>query len=97
MLRGGSTRSKGRPKGTMLPATFSCPRCKCPALYLARPSGLDRLMSVVGLSPARCMTCGKRFYLRSSQVKNYISKPAKRTWAYSESAESHGAESDRAA
>lgn len=64
----------------MLPATFSCPRCKCHALYLAhRKDLLDWLMSAVGLRPVRCMTCEKRFYVRHSRVKHYESEPLKHT------------------
>jgi len=28
-------------------------------------------MSAIGLRPAGCMTCNKRFYLRHSRVKDY--------------------------
>lgn len=79
-LRGGSTPQPRRLKRIMLPATFTCPRCKCHAIYLARRRGLDRLMSLFGLRPARCMTCDKRFYLRHSRVKNY--DPETRTSHY---------------
>jgi DNA-directed RNA polymerase subunit RPC12/RpoP len=64
----------------MLPATFRCPRCKCHALYLARRRGLDWLMTVFGLRPARCMTCSKRFYLRHSRVKQFNLGPPKDTF-----------------
>jgi hypothetical protein len=68
----------------MLPATFSCPRCKCHALYLPhRKALLDRLMSVLGLRPVRCMTCDKRFYVRHSRVKQYDSEAPRRTFAQS--------------
>jgi transcription elongation factor Elf1 len=54
----------------MLPATFSCPRCRCHALYRTRRRGLDWLMSVVGLKPVRCFTCDKRFYMRHSRLSD---------------------------
>ena len=59
----------------MLPATFSCPRCKCHALYRTRRRGLDWLMSLMGFRPVRCMTCDKRFYLLHSRVRDYDEPP----------------------
>jgi hypothetical protein len=53
----------------MLPASYSCPRCKCNALYRTHRKGcLDWLMSAIGLRPARCFTCNKRFYIRWSKI-----------------------------
>ena len=54
---------------TMLPPTFSCPRCKCKAALRAHRRGLNWFMSLVGFRPAQCFTCSKRFYLRHSLVK----------------------------
>jgi hypothetical protein len=59
----------------MLPAKFSCPRCKCHALYQTRRRGVDWLMSAIGLRPVRCMTCEKRFYMRHSWLKGYEEPP----------------------
>jgi hypothetical protein len=55
----------------MLPPSFSCPSCKCHALYRTRRSGFGWLMSLVGFWPARCFTCNKRcyVYLRRSPFK----------------------------
>jgi hypothetical protein len=47
----------------MLPPTFSCPYCKCHALYRIRRKGFGWLMSLFGFRPARCYTCGKKFYV----------------------------------
>jgi hypothetical protein len=47
----------------MLPPTFSCPYCKCHALYRTRRKGFGWLMSLFGFRPARCYTCGKSFYV----------------------------------
>jgi len=56
----------------MLPPTFSCPYCKCHALYRTRRKGFGWLMSLFGFRPARCYTCGKRFYVlvRRSRIKH---------------------------
>ena len=54
-------------------------------------------MSAIGLSPVRCLTCEKRFYLRSSRVKSYVSEPPKRTFVHTERAQSHGAKPGKAA
>jgi hypothetical protein len=54
----------------LLPDTFSCPRCKCHALYRTRrKGGLDWLMSFFGLRPVRCFTCSKGFYIRHSRIR----------------------------
>jgi hypothetical protein len=47
----------------MLPASYTCPRCKCHALYRTRRKGLGWLMSLIGFWPARCMTCRKKCYV----------------------------------
>lgn len=50
---------------------LSCPRCKCAAVHRSRrKGGLDWLMSMVGLRPARCYTCQRRFYTRYSSRKD---------------------------
>jgi len=48
----------------MLPEDYACPRCKCRACYALHRKGLDWLMSLIGLRPARCLTCERRFYAR---------------------------------
>jgi transcription elongation factor Elf1 len=70
-VRGGSTPQPRQTKRTMLPATFCCPRCKCHALYRIHRTGLDWLMSAIGLRPVRCMTCDKRFHVRYSLIKDF--------------------------
>jgi hypothetical protein len=74
----------------MLPPSFSCPRCKCHALYRTRRKGFGWLMSLFGLRPARCFTCGKRFYV-------YMRRPpAKvRTRVKTNPAETHAAPSPK--
>lgn len=47
----------------MLPPTFTCPSCKCHALYRTRRRGFGWLMSLFGFFPARCFTCNKRCYV----------------------------------
>jgi hypothetical protein len=47
----------------MLPPSYSCPSCKCHALYRTRRRGFGWFMSIVGFRPARCYTCGKRCYV----------------------------------
>jgi len=83
----------------VLPATFTCPRCKCHALYVARRRGLDWLVSAIGLRPVRCMTCDKRFYLRYSQLKAHGADARKHAYAQGEpgKAESGKAEPGKAA
>jgi hypothetical protein len=48
----------------MLPSDYACPRCKCKACYALHRRGFDWVMSFVGLRPARCLTCNKKFYAR---------------------------------
>jgi hypothetical protein len=48
----------------MLPSRYSCPRCKCRACYALHRKGLDWILSVFGLRPARCLTCNRKFYAR---------------------------------
>jgi hypothetical protein len=59
----------------MLPTSYSCPRCKCNALYRTHRKGFDWLMSAIGLRPARCYTCGKRFYIRWSKINGGADEP----------------------
>jgi hypothetical protein len=51
MLRGGI--DTAAQEMNMLPPSFSCPSCKCHALYRTRRSGFGWLMSLVGFWPAR--------------------------------------------
>ncbi len=55
----------------MLPPTFTCPSCKCHALYRTRRRGLGWLMSLIGFWPARCLTCRRKcyVYLRRAPVR----------------------------
>jgi hypothetical protein len=55
----------------MLPPSYTCPSCKCHALYRTRRKGIGWLMSLVGFWPARCLTCRRvcYIYLRSSEVR----------------------------
>ena len=48
----------------MLPSDYACPRCKCRACYALHRKGIDWVASLVGLRPARCLTCARRFYAR---------------------------------
>ncbi len=48
----------------MLPSDYMCPRCQCQACYALHRKGFDWVMSWIGLRPARCLTCNKRFYAR---------------------------------
>ena len=48
----------------MSPAIKLCPRCKCNACYPLHRRGLDWALSLLGLRPARCLTCMKKFYTR---------------------------------
>jgi hypothetical protein len=50
----------------LLPFSFLCPRCKCKACYALHRKGFDWLMHLLGVRPARCLTCNKRFYARYS-------------------------------
>lgn len=56
----------------MLPSSYSCPRCKCHALYRARPRWFDLPMTVLGLEPIRCWTCNRRFHLRLPKGKKTV-------------------------
>jgi hypothetical protein len=56
----------------MLPSTFSCPRCKCGACHRLHRKGFDWLLSVFGLRPMGCLTCGKKFYSRNSVLKTHL-------------------------
>jgi hypothetical protein len=47
----------------MLPPSYTCPSCKCHALYRTRRKGLGWLMSLVGFWPARCLTCRRKCYV----------------------------------
>jgi hypothetical protein len=38
--------------------------------------GLDWLMSMMGLRPMGCLTCGKRFYTRYTVVKAHLQDEA---------------------
>ena len=57
----------------MLPSDYSCPRCKCQACYALHRKGFDWVMSMIGLRPARCLTCGKRFYARYAMATDQTS------------------------
>ncbi len=48
----------------MLPSDYACPSCKCKACYALHRKGFDWMMSLLGLRPARCLTCARRFYAR---------------------------------
>jgi hypothetical protein len=48
----------------MLPSDYACPRCECRACYALHRKGLDWILSLFGLRPARCLTCGRRFHTR---------------------------------
>ena len=61
----------------MLPSDYACPSCKCRACYaLHRKGPLDWILSVLGLRPAKCLTCGRRFHTRYklSEDGKYILK-----------------------
>jgi hypothetical protein len=47
----------------MLPPSYTCPSCKCHALYRTRRKGFGWLMSLVGFWPARCFTCRRKCYV----------------------------------
>lgn len=59
----------------MFTSHFTCPRCQCHELARSHRKGVDWLMSLIGLRPARCVICFKRFYLRHSLVKACIRNP----------------------
>jgi hypothetical protein len=46
----------------MLPSNYACPSCKCAACYAMHRKGVDWVMSLLGLRPARCLTCDRKFY-----------------------------------
>lgn len=48
----------------MLPSNYNCPSCKCSACYAIHRKGIDWVFSLLGLRPARCLTCSRRFYAR---------------------------------
>jgi hypothetical protein len=48
----------------MLPSEYACPRCECHACYALHRKGFDKLLSLFGLRPARCLTCGRKFFTR---------------------------------
>jgi len=63
----------------MLPRSYSCPSCKCHALYRTRRKGFGWIMSLIGFRPARCYTCGKRCYVlirRTPARRRTQEKPA---------------------
>jgi hypothetical protein len=66
----------------MLPSTFSCPRCKCGACQRLHRKGLDWPMSMMGLRPMGCLTCGKRFYTRYTVVKAHLQDEAEEVYSH---------------
>ena len=54
----------------MLPSTYACPSCKCRACYALHRKGFDRLLSLFGLRPARCLTCNRKFFARYKVAGN---------------------------
>ncbi|MDP9051975.1 MAG: hypothetical protein M3O31_14845 [Acidobacteriota bacterium] len=58
----------------MLPENYTCPSCKCAACYAMHRKGIDWVMSLLGLRPARCLTCGRKFYAgyRLSEDGKYV-------------------------
>lgn len=48
----------------MLPSSYACPNCKCRACSALHRKGFDWLVFLLGLRPARCLTCNKKFYTR---------------------------------
>jgi hypothetical protein len=48
----------------MLPPDYACPRCKCHACYALHRRRFDWIFSIFGLRPARCLTCGRKFFTR---------------------------------
>jgi len=47
----------------LLPVSYTCSRCKCHALCRMRRKGLGRILSLFGLRPVICLTCGKKSYM----------------------------------
>jgi hypothetical protein len=54
----------------MLPSDYACPRCKCRACYALHRKGIDWVVSLMGLRPARCLTCARRFYARYTMAED---------------------------
>jgi hypothetical protein len=54
----------------MLPSTYACPSCKCRACYALHRKGFDRVLSLFGLRPARCLTCNRKFFARYKVAVN---------------------------
>jgi hypothetical protein len=65
----------------MLPPDYACPSCKCKACYALHRKGFDWFMSFLGLRPARCLTCNKKFYARYklSDDGKYLNTSGRRT------------------
>ena len=66
----------------MLPTDFACPSCKCRACYALHRTGFDWFVSMLGLRPARCLTCTRKFYTRyklSEDGKYILSQSKDRT------------------
>ena len=55
-----------------------CPRCKCNACYPLHRKGLDWAIYLLGLRPARCLTCMKKFYTRYTIVS---AEPSRKIFA----------------
>jgi hypothetical protein len=55
----------------LLPDTYTCSKCKCHALCRMRRKGLARLLSLFGLRPVLCLTCGKKSYLRLAEKDHF--------------------------
>jgi hypothetical protein len=70
----------------MLPSDFRCPSCKCTACYALHRKGFDWVMSLIGVRPARCLTCNRKFYARYklSDDGKYIVSPSESTPVRSE-------------
>jgi hypothetical protein len=62
----------------LLPVSYTCSRCKCHALCRIRRKGLARILSIFGLRPVICLTCGKKSYMmlaekdRSSSIRERV-------------------------
>jgi hypothetical protein len=61
----------------LLPSRYTCPRCQCHALCRVRRKGIDYLLSAIGLSTVRCLTCGCKSYMRLEE-RDRIPKPKRR-------------------
>ena len=75
----------------MFPASTVCPRCKCGACYPLHRKGVDWVISLFGLRPARCLTCTRKFYTRYT-LNNQIA-PANRAQRVTEALHDRQAES----